>query len=155
MKRWMRVAVVVAVMIGGAGAARAQVHKVLVLGDDEAAPVADGLKAKIKASGRYAVTDKLAEAELTAELTCYKIKVGVVCALSIIYFPAKVSPLTSHLGAYLISDPDAASAAGHGFEIFVGNTGDERLQNAEGDLLREVELFCREAGSKGHCAAAR
>ncbi len=155
MKRWMRVAGVLALMICGAGVARAQVHKVLVLGDDEAAPVAEGLKAKIKASGRYAVTEKLAEAELTAELTCYKIKVGVVCALSIIYFPEKVSPLTSHLGAYLISDPDAASGAGHGFEIFVSNTSDERLKNAEGDLLREVELFCREAGNKAHCAAAR
>jgi hypothetical protein len=127
---------------------------VLVLGDDEAAPVADGLKAKIKASGRYAVTEKLAEAELTAELTCYNIKVGVVCALSIIHFPEKASPLSSHLGSYLLSDPDAASAAGHGFEIFVSNTSDERLKNAEGGLLREVELFCREPGNKGHCSAA-
>ena len=155
MKRWMRVAGLLAMMICGAVGARAQAHKVLVLGDDEAVPVADGLKAKIKASGRYALTEKLAEAELTAELTCYKITVGVVCALSIIYFPERVSPLTSHLGAYLVSDPDAASAAGHAFEIFVSNTSDERLKNAEGDLLREVELFCREAGNKGHCGAAR
>jgi hypothetical protein len=155
MKRLMRVAGVLAVLLGGAGVARGQVHKVLVLGDDEAAPVAEGLKAKIKANGRYALTEKLTEAELTAELTCYKIKVGVVCALSIIYFPEHVSPLTSHLGAYLTSDPDAASAAEHGFEILVSNTSDERLKNAEGDLLREVELFCREAGNKGHCAAGR
>jgi len=52
MKRWMRVVGMLAMMICGAGVARAQVHKVLVLGDDDAAPVAEGLKAKIKASGR-------------------------------------------------------------------------------------------------------
>ena len=63
MKIWMRVVGLLAMMICGAVGARAQAHRVLVLGDDEAVPVADGLKAKIKASGRYAVTEKLAEAE--------------------------------------------------------------------------------------------
>jgi len=135
----------------GTGYAAASPHKVKVSGSDkESSPVVDALKARLRGTERYQVTDDSREADLEVVVICsamesYKLN-GAICGYLFFYIPPTSPLLRLPIGSAFgqAEAKDRTTLGEMIFETFVAETTQQKIQAVENDLKASVTLFCLE-----------
>ena len=89
----------------------------------------------------YEVTDKVSDAEIIVDVTCFNVRAGISCGLAISYFPPQTFPLFRDMGVDLLTDANATSMGERMFEQFVSDTSEDELKAALGMMVTNVQTI--------------
>lgn len=147
MKIKIKLAVVI-LILASASAATAQSSpiKVRVLPESnaESQQVADRLSGQIGSSSRYALVTEYESILLSVDClpnkTAYGEQFGVTCDSDITYWPVSGVPLYATLNGDLAAAHNESDAAQYLFDEFVGETSDEKLNQAAVTFKKYLNL---------------
>jgi hypothetical protein len=150
----MRVILVVMVIVVTGYQAVAQVYKVrLIAESQESQDVVNAVKAKLRATNRYAVTDE-PRVDFTLEVECavQTPSHGYICAFTPIFWGQTVFPLPAPMGGIsLVKGPSVASVADAVSLNFASQTTEENISLIVRSMHDWVVLFCKNAANKTYC----
>jgi hypothetical protein len=136
-------------LVLGVSCATASPHKVKVSGKDkESNSVIEALKARLRGTERYQVTDDSSEADLEVVIICsaletYKVN-GVICSYIFFFTPPSAKLLRLPIGSAFgqAEAADRTALAEMILEAFVAQTTERKIIEVENDLKASVAIFC-------------